>query len=579
MRPLPTVAVNTLTGRSEAQIYNPVTKSVVFGHQLLVGSNGGDPKDEIQLGNTFDPFSREIGRDNELIVDMNDTTDPAAGKPGTMPGTIKNIYDSMPSGGAITGQPSFRYYPPCVSIPVDDMNVSEPPWGYSAREKDAIAAESAIRKSHGKGDAAPLTYRKTVDHKEGRYFRGHTKNIDSYDKPFDGWTEKPIAPELMRTGTTANYRVFHLQRLANPMLPWNPQPLLADGKTANPEYNANLPINPYLTVDTASVNLTAFNGTSRVEHDLDPDIQNKQGKIDPGNLVDVRKYLNNFDASRQVWDFRSQERGFWSRVNSPTATTQALPQRVLWAQEPANILLKKKKGGPEILDLIPGREMTMRYVDEVPDGQNNTTDIKGRQVPSHGDNFINMVLKHSLGFGNESYGLIYDAQGAKHANSPAGSFASTAPTGAAIGAPAPSRFIFDNNLAADGSPTGTIPTVTSTNPWVHWGNRPFVSAEELLNVPMASQSTMLRQYSTIDPNVSPANRPEPIWFGRAGHEVCHGARQCRIAGQLCKVRSAKWRICLRRLRFHFGIRRLQRLGSRRNGCGSQPCDGRSNTRC
>ena len=215
--------------------------------------------------------------------------------------------------------------------------------------------------------AAPLTYRKTVDHKEGRYFRGQTKNVDSYDKPFDGWPEKRIAPELMRTGTTANYRVFHLQRLANPMLPWNPQPLLADGKTANPEYNANLPINPYLTVDTASVNLTAFNGTSRVEHDVDPDVQNTIGMIDPGNLVDVKKYLPNFDASRQVWDFRSQERGFWARVNSPTATTQVLPQRVLWAQEPARILLKKKKGSGEILDLLPGREMTMRYVDEVPD--------------------------------------------------------------------------------------------------------------------------------------------------------------------------------------------------------------------
>ena len=104
-----------------------------------------------EVGASFDPFSREIGRDNELIVDMNDTTDASAGLPTKVPGTIKNVYDSMPSGGAITGQPSFRYYPPCVSIPVDDMNVSEPPWGYSAREKDAIAAESTIRKSHGKG--------------------------------------------------------------------------------------------------------------------------------------------------------------------------------------------------------------------------------------------------------------------------------------------------------------------------------------------------------------------------------------------------------------------------------------------
>ena len=92
------------------------------------------------------------------------------------------------------------------------------------------------------------------------------------------------------------------------------------------------------------------------------------------------------------------------------------------------------------------------------------------------------------------------------------------PTGAAIGAPAPSRFIFDNDLAADGSvKTAPVPlSVTSTNPWVHWGNRPFVSAEELLNVPMASQSTMLRQYSTIDPNVQATKTPNPYGLAELG---------------------------------------------------------------
>ena len=35
----------------------------------MVAGNGGDPKDEVQMGDTFDPYAKEIGRDNELIND------------------------------------------------------------------------------------------------------------------------------------------------------------------------------------------------------------------------------------------------------------------------------------------------------------------------------------------------------------------------------------------------------------------------------------------------------------------------------------------------------------------------------
>ena len=42
---------------------------------------------------------------------------------------------------------------------------------------------------------------------------------------------------------------------------------------------------------------------------------------------------------------------------------------------------------------------------------------------------------------------------------------------------------------------GKPPIVESTNPWLAWDNRPYVSAEELLKVPAASQSQMLKMYS------------------------------------------------------------------------------------
>ena len=70
--------------------------------------------------------------------------------------------------------------------------------------------------------------------------------------------------ELVRNGTTQNYRTLHLQRLADPTLPWNPLPNDFAGK-ANPLHRANLPVNPYRTIDSQSVDLTAYNGATEYE--------------------------------------------------------------------------------------------------------------------------------------------------------------------------------------------------------------------------------------------------------------------------------------------------------------------------
>ncbi|MFO0790957.1 MAG: hypothetical protein U0805_15975 [Pirellulales bacterium] len=459
--------------------------------QLLVGSNGGDPKDEVQYGTppTYDPYAAEIGRDNEMISDQ---------------GTVKNIYDAKPGNDAtITGKPTDRYYLPCVTIPIDGMNVSEPAWGYGPREEEAAAEENAIRKTKGLSANVDLKFRHTSDHKEGRYFRSLSATADSFDKPLD------TAPELVRTGTTANYRVIHLQRLANPLLPWNPPRLMADGTTVNPEHRDNAPVNPYLTVDSASVNLTAFNGASDGEHDLDK--PKEQLKTDPGNMVDINDYLDNYYADKQVWVFRSQERGFWSRMNVAASATGDPPQRVLWAQEPANVFLKNPKNSKVILDLVPGRQLTRRYLNEIP------RSVKDNQSPLGEDNFINMVLDHSLGFGNQSFGLLYDKVGAKQPNVPVGTgpASSLRPTVSAIGAPAPCRYVYPRNVDPDGK-VDDATTVSNTFPWLEWDNRPYVSANELLNVPAASQAEMLRAYATIDPSKAADKQANPYGLGSLG---------------------------------------------------------------
>ena len=448
--------------------------------QITVASNGGDPKDELHAGTpaTFDPTTVEIGRDNELINNK---------------GTIANITDMNNDGLPDT---TAGFYRPSVAIPIDGMNISEPPWGWAPREAEAAEQENALNGTNG---APSYPFILTNAEGEGSYgVKGTSKSLYSYDKPFD------TAGELVRTGSTANYRSIHLQRLANPLLPWNPAPFLANGTTANPEYKSNLPINPYLTVDTASVNLTAFNGPSEQEHVMAPaGTSNKLKKARPWvpGSDEIKSYLDHVEDGTQAWYFRSSERGAWARLNmagqAATPVTSP-PQRVLWAQEPAMIDFRKKPNmvtENQILDLIPGRNMTMRADEISPYAETNLNVSK--------KNHVNMVLKHTLGFGNESFGLLYDAQNSQGAKS-------TPPFAAAVGAPAPGNYTWNSD--GDVTPDNPI-AVNSTNPWLEWGNRPYVSAEELLNVPGASQSTMLRMYSTIDPSASSTTPTAANAFG------------------------------------------------------------------
>jgi hypothetical protein len=490
--------------------------------QILVGSNGGDPKDEFQpslAGNTqYDPTTAEIGRDNELINEN---------------GNVKNIFDSKPGTDlSLTGTPNSRYYQPPVAIPVEGMNISEPAWGYSLSEAESAVFESNKKVPHTA--ASLLIFKKepnlTTKNYEGRYYGVGGTNQSSYDKPFDGYPGHPTAPELLRNGTTANYRTIHLQRLANPMLPWNPAPgTFKDSAlaTAVDMYRANMPINPYITVDTSSVNLTSFNGVSEAESNYPnsvlPGAQDNLLQKLPWDLTyaaEMIKATSSFTMGKQVWYFRSTERGAWARLNvvgsNPTApaTVTSPPQRVLWAQEPAMVrFLKPQIIGTvrEVYDLIPGRQVTMR-VDEVP------SRIKDSTAQNILKNRVQMVMENTLGFGNKSFGLLYDQQGAKVPGTPnALSTSSSAaplvggvPLPSAIGAPAPCDFTWDKNATAPAATANLmrIP-VNSTNPWLAWDNRPYVSAEELLKVPVTSQAQMLRQYAAIDSSVAAASRANP----------------------------------------------------------------------
>lgn len=93
------------------------------------------------------------------------------------------------------------------------------------------------------------------------------------DRPFDedaastlredGIVADPTTP-AKSTGTQLKYKVAFLQRLADPNLPYNPMPP-PTGSTITEDPNHNhrpeLPVNPYITVDSMSLDLTVFNGS------------------------------------------------------------------------------------------------------------------------------------------------------------------------------------------------------------------------------------------------------------------------------------------------------------------------------
>jgi hypothetical protein len=259
-------------------------------------------------------------------------------------GTVENITDpnndSLPDAVTTTpGVPDKGFYRCSVAIPIEGMTVSEPPWGWGPREEEAADEELAIAKSNQQPGWPPPTknvypFNPLGASGEGAYYSpAAPNNVFSYDKPFDR------AAELVRTGTTANYRTIHLQRLANPLLPWNPPPNQYKDSTGKDMHRPNLPINPYRTVDSSTVNLTVFNGPSEEEHRIKP----------PGRYADLRKnrpwvpntspeiagangYLPHVADGSQAWYLRSTERGLWARLNAAGQAANpktSPPQRVL----------------------------------------------------------------------------------------------------------------------------------------------------------------------------------------------------------------------------------------------------------
>jgi hypothetical protein len=112
------------------------------------------------------------------------------------------------------------------------------------------------------------------------------------------------------TNLGASYSFIYLQRLANPLLPWNPEP-------GHRNHQSNLPVNPYLTVDSTSANLTVFNSRGNDSGEEEPE------QLPPPNQP--RAPGKPADAPRNL--FASHERGYTAGL----AAGAVMPS--LWNEE------------------------------------------------------------------------------------------------------------------------------------------------------------------------------------------------------------------------------------------------------
>ncbi|MCA9236544.1 MAG: hypothetical protein KDA44_13805 [Planctomycetales bacterium] len=203
------------------------------------------------------------------------------------------------------------------------LTVSEPAVGYPAKYGNALWVETAANEAEGhyeKGDQAgvPAAIDVPLDYAEVRQTRDKETRLGG------------IASGGPVIGPIENYSGAYLQRLANPMLPFDRD------------------ANPYLTIDSTAVNLTAFNGREAT---------------DPNTL----------SAMRSIRDFASIERGVLGSSNAVETS--------LWRMAPLGTRqgTVPRSQGSNLLRANP--DITLGFVNKAhmdPTAQNDTT---ARQTP------------------------------------------------------------------------------------------------------------------------------------------------------------------------------------------------------
>ena len=267
----------------------------------------------------------------------------------------------------------------------------------------------------------PISLQHAVDSPlDGYFLNGNTAVSPQFFVKGSG-TTSTATPLLMLNGTHDNFAVMHLQRLANPSIPW-------DGST-----------NPYLTVDSMTVDLTVINTMNAVNNSVaNPPTGYTQANVDDPLFAKQRNYR-----------FQSAERGGkWTDLPSsplPPSYCDIWSSRVRADASPAPSLVMTASNS------LPERDATPLIASPT------------------------KQLQASTGYGTTAFRL----------KSTLREF--TKDTSGQPLTGLPSRF-----YANGGSETST-----PRFPWLGFFNRPFNSVYELALVPVGSPTELLQSHSVV----------------------------------------------------------------------------------
>ncbi|MEM1303807.1 MAG: hypothetical protein AAGG46_02865, partial [Planctomycetota bacterium] len=397
-------------------------------HQVLVTANGGPEFDLIGAA------SPAAGNDRRLNV-----TNPLEIPPDAdlFAEVTRESYSSRPDRFNIA---------PVVAIPVDRFTLGGRLDNYLGRSRRLITVtEEAARQDNNNQNDGDIKFSFDVAEGEGGFSRlGQQGTIDE-PVALDGVLDRVVDP-LGGTRTVPAFRSVHLQRLANPLLVWNPRP-------GEDKHDPRFPVNPYLTVDSLAVDVTSINGTAQFDD---------QQLAQANNPVVLRSTERNLDPTD------TGDRRLWSHRPRTTAAQMTSDDARLIASD-------KLLAGNTALDRLD----------------------EDSQPEPH---YFPYAIRHSLGYGsvrfersNGYFQRLERLYTADLDNDPE-NFDDSA---------------YDLDLNGDGvggdvvgSPqidrTNASDTDDATYPWLTWNNRPFISAHELLQVPAGSGSVMMRDFSTFD---------------------------------------------------------------------------------
>jgi len=241
--------------------------------------------------------------------------------------------------------------------------------------------------------------------------------------------------------TIPGFKWVYLQRLANPLLPWNPERWLS-GNTENPGYKSHLAVNPYLTIDSSGANVTVFTGLATEE-------RRRKVPLEP------RDPIATFSNRVPLDSFSSLQRG---RMNSPTSpsTTRALSelQDRLRTRTDRDALSSQ---APAVVSNLWNPEAIGRMIGGAAGMWKNQAGFNGDGTDSgRSSHNFNAIPDCTLGFLNEPF------RAAESANRPTSEHIPSEPF-----------------------------------PWIAWNNRPYVSSGELLQVPKYSMVDLPRAFGFL----------------------------------------------------------------------------------